>query len=170
VCQQRHEVVYEKSDGACTSSQKITISSHRKASAEPDGIFRQKLLEDYVTKEHCEVWLLPLWSAFVLFERARGGGVGGGGGPGHVSMAKWARFCIPNRHRRFRVARSTAGRCEVYAFRGLSRVGTDPLGGLKIAKASAEVPGPCTECCRTKPRNFVATIALVDHSRTVLTS
>jgi hypothetical protein len=34
-------------------------------------------------------------SAVVLFERARGGGVGGG--PGHVSMAKWARFCICNR-------------------------------------------------------------------------
>jgi hypothetical protein len=53
VCQQRHEVVYEKSDGTCTSSQKMTIIlSHRKASAEPDGIFRQKPLEDYVTKEH----------------------------------------------------------------------------------------------------------------------
>jgi hypothetical protein len=54
VCQQqqRHEVAYEKSDGACTSSQKMTILSHRKASAEPDGIFRQKPLEDYVTKEH----------------------------------------------------------------------------------------------------------------------
>jgi hypothetical protein len=44
--------VYEKSDGACTSSQKMTILSHQKASAEPDGIFRQKPLEDYVTKEH----------------------------------------------------------------------------------------------------------------------
>jgi hypothetical protein len=43
--------VYEKPDGACTSSQKMTILSHRKASAEPDGIFRQKPLEDYVTKE-----------------------------------------------------------------------------------------------------------------------
>jgi hypothetical protein len=52
VCQQWHEVVYEKSDGACTSSQKMAILSHRKASAEPDGIFRQKPLEDYVTKEH----------------------------------------------------------------------------------------------------------------------
>jgi hypothetical protein len=54
--QQRHEVVYEKSDGVCTSSQKVTILSHRKASAEPDGIFRQKPLEDYVTKKSiCEV-------------------------------------------------------------------------------------------------------------------
>jgi hypothetical protein len=52
VCQQRHEVVYEKSDGACTLPQKMTILSHRKASAEPDGIFRQKPLENYVTKEH----------------------------------------------------------------------------------------------------------------------
>jgi hypothetical protein len=25
VCQQRHEVVYEKSDGVCTSSQKMAI-------------------------------------------------------------------------------------------------------------------------------------------------
>ena len=47
VCQQRHEVVYEKSDGACTSSPKKIILSHRKASAEPDGNFRQKALEDY---------------------------------------------------------------------------------------------------------------------------
>jgi hypothetical protein len=47
-------VLYEKADGACTSSQKMTILSHRKDSAEPDGIFRQKQLEDYayVTKEH----------------------------------------------------------------------------------------------------------------------
>jgi hypothetical protein len=52
VCQQRQEVVSEKADGACTSSQKMTILSHRKASAEPDGILRRKLLEDYVTKEH----------------------------------------------------------------------------------------------------------------------
>jgi hypothetical protein len=52
VCQQRHEVVYEKSDGDCTSSRKNIILGHRKASAEPDGIFRQKALEDYVTKEH----------------------------------------------------------------------------------------------------------------------
>jgi hypothetical protein len=36
--------VYEKSDGACTSSWKMAILSSRKASAEPsDGIFRQKL-------------------------------------------------------------------------------------------------------------------------------
>jgi hypothetical protein len=49
VCQQRHEVEYEKSDGACTSSRKMTILSHRKASAEPDGIFRQKSLEYCVT-------------------------------------------------------------------------------------------------------------------------
>jgi hypothetical protein len=47
--QQRHEVVYEKSDGAWTSSQKMAILSHRKASAEPDGIFRQQGLEDCVS-------------------------------------------------------------------------------------------------------------------------
>jgi hypothetical protein len=51
-CQQRHEVVYEKADSACTSSRKTIILSHRKAKAEPHGIFRQKPLEDYVTKEH----------------------------------------------------------------------------------------------------------------------
>jgi hypothetical protein len=28
VCQQRHEVVYEKTGGACTSSQKMAILSH----------------------------------------------------------------------------------------------------------------------------------------------
>jgi predicted outer membrane repeat protein len=49
VCQQRHKVVYEKSDGACTSSRKKIILSHRKASAEPDGNFRQKRPEDCVT-------------------------------------------------------------------------------------------------------------------------
>jgi hypothetical protein len=50
-CQQRDEdeVVYEKSDGACTSSRNLIILSSRKASAEPDGTFRQKPLEDYVT-------------------------------------------------------------------------------------------------------------------------
>jgi hypothetical protein len=50
--QQRQEVVYEKAVGACTSSRKMIILSHRKAKAEPDGIFRQKPHEDYVTKEH----------------------------------------------------------------------------------------------------------------------
>ena len=47
--QQRNEVVDEKSDGACTLSQKMTILSHRKATLEPDGIFRQKRLEDCVS-------------------------------------------------------------------------------------------------------------------------
>jgi hypothetical protein len=52
-CQQRHEVVCEKSDGACTySSRKNIILSHRKATAEPDGNFRQKAFADCVTKEH----------------------------------------------------------------------------------------------------------------------
>jgi hypothetical protein len=86
-----------------------------------------------------------------------------GGGPGHVSMAKRARFCICNRQEpRCQVARSKAGSCEVYAFRGLSRVGTALIRSgacrrhifLKIAKAGAEVPGPCTECCRTRSRGI----------------
>jgi hypothetical protein len=47
--QQRNEVFDEKSDGACTLSQKMTILSHRKATAEPDGMFRQKRLEDCVS-------------------------------------------------------------------------------------------------------------------------
>ena len=47
--QQRHEVVDEKSDGACTLSQKMTILSRRKATSEPDGMFRQKRLEDCVS-------------------------------------------------------------------------------------------------------------------------
>ena len=46
-----------------------------------------------LAKSICEV-VLPPRSAVVLFERARGGV--GWGGPGHVSMAKWARFCISN--------------------------------------------------------------------------
>jgi hypothetical protein len=66
-------------------------------------------------------WLLPPWSAFVLFERE------GGGGGGHVSMANWNRLCIPTNPRRGQVARSKAGSCEVYAIRGLSRVGTTPI-------------------------------------------
>jgi hypothetical protein len=36
-------------DGACTSSRKMIILSSRKAAAEPHGIFRQKLLEDYIS-------------------------------------------------------------------------------------------------------------------------
>jgi hypothetical protein len=48
-CQQRHEVVYEKAGGAYTSSRKMVILSSRKATAEPDGMFRQKAFEDYVT-------------------------------------------------------------------------------------------------------------------------
>jgi hypothetical protein len=54
--QQRQEVVYEKADGACTSSRKMTIyfepPKSQSSKAEPDGICRQKPLEDYVTKEH----------------------------------------------------------------------------------------------------------------------
>jgi hypothetical protein len=45
----RHEVVDEKADGACTLSQKTTILSHPKATSEPDGMFRQKRLEDCVS-------------------------------------------------------------------------------------------------------------------------
>ena len=45
-----------------------------------------------LAKSICEV-VLPPRSAVVLFERARGGGEGGAG---HVSMTKWARFCISN--------------------------------------------------------------------------
>jgi hypothetical protein len=120
--------------GACTSSQKMSILSHRKAKAEPNGIFRQKPLEDCVTQQRAFVrWLLPPWSTFVLFEREGGGG-------GHVSMAKWARFCIPNRQvaRRCQVARSKAGSCEVHGPcvipRSLPRWrDPDPLGGLSPA-------------------------------------
>jgi hypothetical protein len=54
--QQRQKMVYEKADGACTSSRKMIILSHRKAKAEPDGIFRQKPLAGYVFhKSICEV-------------------------------------------------------------------------------------------------------------------
>jgi hypothetical protein len=132
------------------------------------------------TRRSCDLsafmrWLLPPWSAFVLFKRERGGGWGEDLATlvwrsGLDSASEIARRC--------QVARSKAGTSEVYVFRGLSRVGTTPIRSgscrrhvfLKIAKAGAEVPGPCTGCCRTKPRNSVATIALVDRSRTVLTS
>jgi hypothetical protein len=39
----------EKSDGACTASQKMTILSPRKASAEPFVIFRQKPVDVVAT-------------------------------------------------------------------------------------------------------------------------
>jgi hypothetical protein len=48
-CQQLHEVVFEKADGACTSSRKIAILSNRKATAEPDVFFRQKAFANCVT-------------------------------------------------------------------------------------------------------------------------
>jgi hypothetical protein len=78
--------------------------------------------------------------------------------------------------RRCQVARSKAGSCEVYVFRGLSRVGKTPIRSgacrrhtfLNFSKSGAEVPGPCIGCCRKKPRNLMATIALVDPSKTVL--
>jgi hypothetical protein len=47
--QQLHVVVYKKTDGACTSSRKMIILGNRKATAEPDGIFRQKTFAHYVT-------------------------------------------------------------------------------------------------------------------------
>ncbi len=49
VFQQRQEVVYEKSDGAWTSSQKMTILSHPKASAEPPDIKFRKPFADHAT-------------------------------------------------------------------------------------------------------------------------
>ena len=49
VCQQRHEVVYEKSDGACTSSGKKIILSHRNTPAEPPDIKFRKPFADHAT-------------------------------------------------------------------------------------------------------------------------
>jgi hypothetical protein len=45
------QVVYEKADGAgaCTSSRKMAILSHRKATAEPNVFFRQKAFEDCIS-------------------------------------------------------------------------------------------------------------------------
>ncbi len=72
-------------------------------------------------------WLLPPWSAFVLFERERGGA-------GHVSMAKWARFCIRNRQEMpgsSEQGRKLRGLCIP---RSLPRwQDPDPLGGLSPA-------------------------------------
>ena len=133
--------------------------------------FARKDSKIVLAKSICEV-VLPPWPAVVLFKRARGVGCGEDltalvwrSGPD--SASEIARRC--------QVARSKAGSSEVYAFRGLSRVGTIPIRSrschrhifLKIAKAGAEVPGSCTGCCRKKPRNSMATIALVDPSRTV---
>ena len=74
-------------------------------------------------KSICEVAATSMVSSCCL--SGQGGGVRGG--PGHVSMAKWARFCICNRQEMPGIARIKAGSCEVYAFRGLSRVGTTPI-------------------------------------------
>jgi hypothetical protein len=94
-------------------------------------------------------WLLPPWSTFVLFERERGGG------PGHVSMAKWARFCIPNRQEMpgsSEQGQELRGLCIP---RSLPRWhDPDPLGGLSPAYIPENrkgrrggATGPCTECC-----------------------
>jgi hypothetical protein len=77
VCQQRHEVVYEKSDGACTSSQKMTILSHRKASAEPDQMeyFARNHLKIMLQKSICEVVATSMVS-FRVVRAGKGGGWG----------------------------------------------------------------------------------------------
>jgi hypothetical protein len=56
VCQQRHEVVYENSDGACTSSQKMAILSHRKATVQSQmEYFARNHLKIMLQKSICEV-------------------------------------------------------------------------------------------------------------------
>jgi hypothetical protein len=68
----------------------------------------------------------------------------GGGGPGHVSMAKWARFCIPNRQERpgsSDQGRKLRGLCIP---RSLPRWhDPDPLGGLSPAYIPENRKGRC---------------------------
>jgi hypothetical protein len=100
-----------------------------------------------------------------------------------LSMAKWARFCILNRQempgsseqdRKLRGLSMHSAVSPALArprsCRGIHSGACRRHISLKFSKAGAEVPGPCTECCRTKPRNFVAIIALVGRSSAVLTS
>jgi hypothetical protein len=66
----------------------------------------------------------PQWPALGVLVLERGGG-----GSDHVGMAKWATNRIRNRQARggHALPRSKAGSCEIYALRGLSRVGTTPI-------------------------------------------
>jgi hypothetical protein len=135
--------VRKKTDGACPSSRKMAILSNRKATAEPNGKFSPEAIRRLCYLRAFVRWLLPPWSAFVLFGRERGGG------GDHVSMAK-----MPGSSEQGRKLR---GLC----IPGLSRVGTTPIHSvacrrhifLKFSKAGVdEVPEPCTECCRKKSR------------------
>jgi hypothetical protein len=92
-------------------------------------------------------------------------------------MAKWARFCIPNRQEMpgsSEQGRELRGLCIP---RPLPRWhDPDPLGGLSPAYLPEILKGrrggvrAMFGWCRKKPSNFMATIALVDPSRTVLIS
>jgi hypothetical protein len=165
-CQQRHEVVYEKTDGACTSK------SHCRArwNISPESIRRLCYLRAFVR------WLLPPWPAFVLFERERGGGGGGGIWPREYGEVGYSLQPQTPGDARKLGARPEAARSMYFTVSPALARPRSARGGcrrhifLKLSKAGAEVPGPCTGCCRTKPKNFMDTIALVGRSKTVLIS
>jgi hypothetical protein len=82
--------------------------------------------------------VLPTWPVVVLFERSRGGGAG------HVSMAKWARFCILNSQEMpgsSEQGRALLGLCIP---RSLPRWhDPNPLGGLSPAYLLEFLKGRC---------------------------
>ena len=77
-----------------------------------------------LAKSICEV-VLPPRSAVVLFERA----IRGVGGGEDLATSAWRSGLdsASDIARRCQQARSKTARCEVYAFRGLARVGTTPI-------------------------------------------
>jgi hypothetical protein len=94
-----------------------------------------------------------------------------------VGMAKWARFCICNRQERPCSSEQDRERRDLCIPRSLPRWhDPDSLGGLSPAYIPENRKGRCGgaramyRVCWTKPRTFMATTALVDHSRTVLIS
>jgi hypothetical protein len=106
----------------------------------------------------------------------------GKGGGGHVSTAKWARFCIHNRQERPGSSEQDRQLRDLCIPLPLPRWhDTDPLGGLSPAyipeilkgrrggaRAVYRVLSDEAAEFHRKPRSYMATIALVGPSRTVL--
>jgi hypothetical protein len=106
-----------------------------------------------------------------------GGKGGGGGGADHVSMAKWARFCICNRQEMpgsSEQDRPLQGLCIPRSLLRWHEL--DPLGGLlpayvpeirKGRRGGARASHVSGAVGRSREITCVATTALVDHSKTV---